>query len=61
MHFCCIIGTSRCEDLQELGLSLCIAVELKGADDAPLVLLFLPEVIGKTNTLLEFEQEYERC
>lgn len=47
--------------MKELGLGLCIAVELKGADDAPLVLLFLPEVIGKTNLVVEFEQEYERC
>lgn len=53
--------TSKCEDLKEPGLGLCNAVDLKGAGDAPLVLLFLPEVIGKTNTVIEFEQEYERC
>lgn len=53
IYFCCIIG--KYEDVKELGLGLCTAVEIKGADDAPLVVLFLPEVMGKTNIILEFE------
>lgn len=47
-------------DLKELGLVLRIVAEL-GVGNAPLALLFLPGVTGKTISMLEFEWQYEKC